>query len=215
MCACACARADGVCARAGGAAGARGARPDRGGVQPAGGGLGHPPPTRQGTRYSHFLFSRCNHALITLLSLFPYIQPAGLEEAVEGFTPAFGASLFGAAAAFLRSGAWAALPADAPLRVHYRISLEAVPGADATGLVTARVQSFLVRTGEGPGSAEGCGVSIYGSLEEAVGAIAAAAAAAAGEEDAAGGVEAPTRGQSLTFVGAAAKRGSFLRVFAC
>jgi hypothetical protein len=162
-------------------------------------------------------FSRCiprfsYHSYIPIL--YPTILICiGLEEAVDGFTPAFGASLFGAAAAFLRSGAWAALPADAPLRVHYRISLEAVPGADAAGLVTARVQSFLVRTGDGPGSAEGCGVSIYGSLEEAVGAIAAAAAAAAGEDaDVAGGVEAPTRGQSLTFVGAAAKSLLLVRV---
>jgi hypothetical protein len=130
----------------------------------------------------------------------------GLAESVEGFTPAFGASLFGAAAAFRRAGAWAALPATAPLRVQYRIALEGVPGAADAGALSARVTSYVVRTGGGPGSADGHGFSIYAQLPEALGALAAAAAAAAAGEEAGAlepGPDAPTRGQSLVFVGPA------------
>ena len=118
---------------------------------------------------------------------------------MDGFTSDFGASLFGAAAAFLRAGAWAALPADAPLRVTYRIVLDNGAGAGAAGTLSARVTSYVVRTGATQGDESGWGVAVYCTPHEAVAALAAAAAAADGDED---DVEAPTRGQALNFVGA-------------
>jgi hypothetical protein len=123
----------------------------------------------------------------------------GLAEAVDGFTSDFGASLFGAAATFLRAGAWAALPADAPLRVTYRIVLDNGAGAGAAGTLSARVTSYVVRTGATQGDEQGWGVAVYGTPHEAVAALAAAAAAADGDDDDA--AEAPTRGQALNFVG--------------
>ena len=121
-----------------------------------------------------------------------------MAEAVDGFTSEFGASLFGAAAAFLRAGAWAALPPDAPLRVTYRIVLDNGPGAGAAGTLSARVTSYVVRTGGAQGDEQGWGVAVYGTPHEAVAALAAAAAADGDEDEQA---EAPTRGQALNFVG--------------
>ena len=125
---------------------------------------------------------------------------AGLVDAVDGFTSEFGASLFGAAASFLKAGAWGLLPCDAPLRVSYRIVLDNAPGAAAAGTLSARVTSYVVRTGAGPGADEGWGLAVYGTPHEAVAALAAAAAAA--KDDGEEAVDAPTRGQALTFVGA-------------
>ena len=122
----------------------------------------------------------------------------GLADAVDGFTSEFGASLFGAAASFLKAGAWGALPSDAPLRVLYRIVLDNAPGAAAAGTLSARVTSYVVRTGSGPGGEAGVGVAVYGPPHEAVAALAAAAAAAGDDDEAA---DAPTRGQALNFVG--------------
>ena len=118
---------------------------------------------------------------------------------MDGFTSEFGASLFGAAASFLRADAWAALPADAPLRVTYRIVLDNAPGAGAAGTLSARVTSYVVRTGAHTGDDNGWGVAVYGTPHEAVAALAAAAAADGDGDEAA---EAPTRGQALNFVGA-------------
>lgn len=109
--------------------------------------------------------------------------------------------MFGAAASFLKGNAWSALPGDAPLRVSYRIVLDNAPGAAAAGTLSARVTSYVVRTGAGPGAGpedEGWGLAVYGTPHEAVAAIAAAAAAAKDDEEV---VDAPTRGQALTFVG--------------
>ena len=115
---------------------------------------------------------------------------------MDGFTSEFGASLFAAAASFLRAGAWEALPADAPLRITYRIVLDNAPGAGAAGTLSARVTSYLVRTGSCAGDEQGWGVAVYGTPHEAVAAL---AAAAAGDDDDV--AEAPTRGQALNFAG--------------
>ena len=72
-------------------------------------------------------------------------------------------------------------------------------GAGAAGTLSARVTSYVVRTGGQQGDEQGWGVAVYGTPHEAVAAL-AAAAAADGDEDAA--AEAPTRGQALNFVGA-------------
>jgi hypothetical protein len=85
--------------------------------------------------------------------------------------------------------------------VSYRIVLDNAPGAAAAGTLSARVTSYVVRTGAGPGAGpedEGWGLAVYGTPHEAVAAIAAAAAAAKDDEEV---VDAPTRGQALTFVG--------------
>lgn len=47
----------------------------------------------------------------------------GLMESVEGFTPAFGASLFAAAAAFTRASPWESLASRRPIQLTYRLVL--------------------------------------------------------------------------------------------
>ena len=132
----------------------------------------------------------------------------GLSDAVEGWTPAFGSSLFGAAAAFLSSGAYHTLPADAPVRVTYRLPLKVSPASDAKhGALSARVNAFLVRTGTAPptgddgdaGEAEDSsfGVSIFASADAAYAAIAAASNADGGKADVS---VVPRSGQAVTFV---------------
>ena len=127
----------------------------------------------------------------------------GLSDAVEGWTPAFGASLFGAAAAFLSSGAYQTLPAGAPVRVTYRLPLKVSPAPDVKqGAYSARVNAFLVRTGTAPptgvdgdaGEAEDSsfGVSIFASADAAYAAIAAASKADVSVV--------PRSGQAVTFV---------------
>jgi|APGre2960657444_1045066.scaffolds.fasta_scaffold01926_6 hypothetical protein len=111
----------------------------------------------------------------------------GLSECVEGFSDAFGASLFAACACFHRSKAWANLPCDAVLQVHYRIPL----GQDG---LSARVNSWVVRTGEAQGSQGGWGLAVYATEELAAGALAASVARSEGV------AEPPSRGQSVTFV---------------
>lgn len=131
----------------------------------------------------------------------------GLSDAVEAFTPQFGKSLFSAATRFLSSGAYHALPADAPVRVSYRIPLQLPDGVDVKqGTLSARVNSFLIRTGTPPSKGDedtghghdSFGASIYASSAAAYAAIKAAAA------DGAAALQAvpvlPTRGQAVVFV---------------
>ena len=47
----------------------------------------------------------------------------GLMESVDGFTPEFGASLFGAAADFVKCAPWEALAGRRPVKVQYRLKL--------------------------------------------------------------------------------------------
>ena len=133
----------------------------------------------------------------------------GLSDAVEGWTPAFGTSLFGAAAAFLRSGAYHTMPENAPVRVTYRLPLKV--GIDAKqGTLSARVNAFLVRTGtappypSAPGEADvteaedsSFGVSIFASADAAYSAIAAAGQAGGETHDVS---VVPRSGQAVTFV---------------
>jgi hypothetical protein len=133
----------------------------------------------------------------------------GLSDVVDGWTPAFGASLFGATADFLRSGAYHTLPADAPVRITYRLSLNASSTSTDVkqGALSARVNAFLVRTGTAPpvgddgdaGEAEeesSFGISIFSSADAAYAAI-AAASVADGTADVS---VVPRSGQAVTFV---------------
>ncbi|EEH52152.1 uncharacterized protein MICPUCDRAFT_53410 [Micromonas pusilla CCMP1545] len=47
----------------------------------------------------------------------------GLMESVDGFTPAFGASLFGAAADFVRAAPWEKIASRRPIQLAYRLVL--------------------------------------------------------------------------------------------
>ena len=69
-------------------------------------------------------------------------QLPGLAEAVDGWTPRFGRSLFAAAAELLASGAHAAVPRGAALRVSYRFQIQ--PGV-AARVVRARSAPLQLR----------------------------------------------------------------------
>jgi hypothetical protein len=59
-------------------------------------------------------------------------------ESVEGFTPAFGGSLFAAAAAFARASPWESLAERRPIQITYRlvlrVSCDAKPANRQTSL---------------------------------------------------------------------------------
>ena len=124
-------------------------------------------------------------------------QLPGLAECTEGWTAAFGSSLWASAASFASSTAWASLPST-PLKISYRIAL----GDPADGL-SARVNSYCLRAGEGPGAGEegeeGWGLAIYASSAQA---YEAARQRARQSSDAPPLAEEMVRGQSCTFVDA-------------
>ena len=117
--------------------------------------------------------------------------------------------MFSAATRFLSSGAYHALPADAPVRVSYRIPLQLPDGVDVKqGTLSARVNSFLIRTGTPPSKGDedtsnghdSFGASIYASSAAAYAATKTAAATTDGADALQAVPVLPTRGQAVVFV---------------
>lgn len=82
----------------------------------------------------------------------------GLMESVDGFTAAFGKSLFGAAAAYVRAAPWESLATRRPVQITYRLVLR------------EDVSMKLTAFGSVVGSkeAESYGLSVHKTLEDAI-----------------------------------------------
>jgi hypothetical protein len=82
----------------------------------------------------------------------------GLMESVDGFTPAFGASLFAAAASYVRAAPWEKLVARRPIQVQYRLVLRED--------VAMKLTAFASVVGDAESGSYG--LSVHKTIESAI-----------------------------------------------